>query len=178
MDTNYITTNQSKTLDITFRIAIAAGLKHKDPITTIAKELGFSRQTIHNEINRGMMDYRTSNLDDIKVYDPWKAQEVHNQSASYKGRMKKIDEYEELKTIIEENLKNGSSPEIVEHIIKSDDSLVNISAKTIYNYLDNKDLEVGNEVLPYKKGKKKHKVKVEKGTKPNGGVSIEKKLNL
>lgn len=50
MGSNYNNTIQSKTIDQIHRIIISKALSQKDNVTTIAKELGFSRQSIHKEI--------------------------------------------------------------------------------------------------------------------------------
>ena len=52
MTNYYFTTLDSKNIHFIHRSIIAKALKDGDSKTTIAKELGFSRQAIHNEIKK------------------------------------------------------------------------------------------------------------------------------
>lgn len=54
----YSTTIDSKNIQFLHRAIISKALNDNVPITKIAKELGFSRQTIHNEIARGTIEHK------------------------------------------------------------------------------------------------------------------------
>ncbi len=74
MTNYYSTTLDSKNIQFIQRGVIAKALKDGDSITSIAKELGFSRQAIHNEIKRGTIEQRKSDLTTYTIYDPYAAQ--------------------------------------------------------------------------------------------------------
>ncbi|MBP5551450.1 MAG: helix-turn-helix domain-containing protein [Bacilli bacterium] len=87
MSTYYSTSFSSKNIQFIHRAIIAKALKDGDTVTEIAKELHFSRQAIHSEIKRGTFDKLTSELDMVKVYDPYKAEYAHLSSQQFKGRL-------------------------------------------------------------------------------------------
>ena len=128
MSTYYSTTLDSKNIHFLHRSIIAKALNDGDSKTTIAKELGFSRQTIHNEIARGTVEHMKTDLtvEHMKtdltveyVYDPYAAQYKHNETAHWKGRLSKIDDCKELIKIIETGVKNKQSPEVIAHTINN-----------------------------------------------------------
>lgn len=63
------TTINSKNIQFLHRAIIAKVLNDNVPITKIAKKFGFSRQTIHNEIARGTIEHKKTNLTIEYVYD-------------------------------------------------------------------------------------------------------------
>lgn len=180
MDSTYNNILQSKTLDSMHRIIISKALFQNDSVTTIANELGFSRQTIHREIKRGTITKRNTDWTEIKCYDHYAAQYAHNAALSNRGRLSKIDDDKALMDFVIEHLKSKDSPEVIEALIKSNNAFnIKISAKSIYNWIYNGDLGLDNKVLPY--GKRKHRKahKQEKNViKPNGGQSIELRTNI
>ncbi len=56
MTNYYFNILDSKNIEFIQRGIIAKALKDGDSITSIAKELGFSRQAIHNEIKHGTIE--------------------------------------------------------------------------------------------------------------------------
>lgn len=180
MDSNYNNIIQSKTIDQMHRIIISKALAADDSISTIARELGFSRQSIHKEIKRGTIIKRNSDWSESTYYDHYAAQYKYVQSLSTRGRLSKIDDDKKLMYFVIEHLKAKESPEVIEDLIKKNNSLATkISAKTIYNWVYNGDLGLDYKVLPYGKRKPRKSHKQEKNViKPNGGESIELRPNI
>jgi transposase, IS30 family len=180
MDSTYNNTLQSKTIDSLHRIIISKALAQKDSVTTIANELGFSRQSIHKEIKRGIITKRNSDWTETTYYDCYAAQYAYNASLSNRGRLSKIDDDKALMDFVVEHLKAKNSPEVIESLISANSNFKSkISAKTIYNWVYNGDLGLDHKVLPY--GKRKHKKahkQEKKIAKPNGGESIELRSNI
>lgn len=175
MDSNYNNIIEAKTIAPIHRIIISKALNQKDSITTIAKELGFSRQTIHKEIKRGTIKKRNYDWTETVCYDLYAAQYAYDSSICNRGRLSKIDDDKALMDFVVEHLKAKESPEVIEALVKSNDAFkTKISAKTIYNWVYNGDLGLDHKVLPYGKRKCKRNHKKEKNViKPNGGESIE-----
>lgn len=74
------------------RYQLEAYLKTGKPKTWIAKEMGFCRQTIYNEICRGevwLVNTRRAPID-IKRYSADKAQQIHDYNQTAKGRPIKL----------------------------------------------------------------------------------------
>ena len=88
MNTTYTNILDTKNLGILHRLAIASALHQNDSITTISKELNFSRQTIHKEINRGTVTHRKTQLIDTLVYDPYAGQMQYDNALSKRGPTK------------------------------------------------------------------------------------------
>lgn len=69
MSCYYSTTINSKNIQFLHRAIIAKVLNDNVSITKIAKKFGFSRQTIHNEIARGTIEHKKTDLTIEYVYD-------------------------------------------------------------------------------------------------------------
>ena len=72
---------------------LEAYTRAKKPVAWIARELGFCRQTIYNEIHRGeyeCVEERHGYYYDIKRYSADKGQQVHDYNQTAKGRPLKI----------------------------------------------------------------------------------------
>src|SRR5574344_49701 len=123
MDSTYNNIIQSKTIDQMHRIIISKALSQKDSITTIANELGFSRQSIHKEINRGTITKRNSDWSETTYYDHYAAQYAYNASLSNRGRLSKIDDDKALMDFVIEHLQAKESPEVIEALIKNNDDI-------------------------------------------------------
>lgn len=174
----YSTTLDSRNIQYIHRGIIAKALKDGDTKTTIAKELGFSRQAIHNEIKRGTIEQIDTYLNKFYVYDPYAAQYAHEQAQHWKGRLSLIDDYKDLIPIIENGIKDKLSPEVIAHKInimfENGEISHTIAYKTIYNLIESDKLGVSSNDLLYgpKKHKKAHKQE-KTHEKPTGGESIE-----
>ena len=183
MSTYYSTSFSSKNIQFIHRAIIAKALKDGDTVSEIAKELHFSRQAIHSEIKRGTFDKLTSELDMVKVYDPYKAEYAHLSSQQFKGRLSILDDHPELKEIIEHKLSKKHSPEVIALEISKlyQDEAVSYKPcfKTIYNLINSHKLNVNEKWFIYKR-KKRNKAHKEEKTieKPNGGLSIDLRPNI
>lgn len=178
MTSYYSTTINKKNIDVICRVAISEGLKRKDSITEIARNLKFSRQAIHNEIRRGTIEQVKTDLTVYKKYDIYAAQYAHENAQANKGRLTLIDDYPELATIIEKKIKQKYSPEVIEFEIKKmyEENRISstISYKTIYNLVHSGRLRVRTSDLLYCKNRRNKKYKHEKTIeKPTGGESID-----
>ena len=183
MTNYYFTTKQTKNIEFIHRAIISKAIKDKDSITTIAKELGFSRQAIHNEIKRGTIEHRNSDYTTSLIYDPYAAQYAHQQAASWKGRLSIIDDYKDLIPVIEEGIKNKQSPEVISYQIRQmyerKEISHTISYKTIYNLIYSNKLNVTGKDLLYGPRRRRKAHKQEKvHEKPVGGESIEFRPNI
>ena len=86
------------------RIRLEEKLRYKAPIAQIARELGFSRQTIYNEIKRGTYSH-TIDYRDVKRYSAEKGQDIHEKGRQRKtGRGLKIGKDRALSAFLEEKI--------------------------------------------------------------------------
>jgi hypothetical protein len=81
MSCYYSTTIDSKNIQFLHRAIIAKSLNDNVPITKIAKELRFSRQTIHNKLACGTIEHKKTDLTIEYVYDPYSAQLRHKEAS-------------------------------------------------------------------------------------------------
>ena len=66
-------------------------------VTKIARKLGFCRQTIYNEIKRGLYMHRCDYWDEVR-YSADKAQQIHEYNQTAKGRPLKIGNDQDRKS--------------------------------------------------------------------------------
>ena len=180
MSSTYYNLNQSKNLGFIERYAIQCGIINKHSVSSIAKELGVSRQTIHNETKRGTTEILDTFLEKHTVYDSYLGQIKHDQCKHLKGRLSKIDDDANLMNYIIQRLEAKDSPEVIEWRLKNEFTFsTSVSARTIYNWVYNGTLGVPVNILPYAKKKRLKRFKREKSRiKPNGGQSIESRMDL
>ncbi len=177
MNSININTQNKKRIDFALRIAISEGLKHKDSITFIAKQLGFSRQAIYDELARGTREHMNYDLSITTFYDPYAAEYYHQKCSSFAGRIDKLDN--ELREIIISYLDKKYSPEVITHLIKTEyNGKYDICFKTIYNWINNNKLGFDKEAYIYKRKKNKKHKREKKLEKPTGGESIDYRLDL
>lgn len=108
----------------------------KMSVAAIAKELGFSRQTIYNELKVGayMHDY---GYYDRKQYSADKAQQIHDYNQSGKGRPEKIGNDHEYANFLESMiLESKYSPAAALAEARKQDFQTKICVGTLYNYID------------------------------------------
>ncbi len=172
-----------KNIQFLHRAIIAKSLNDNVPITKIAKELRFSRQTIHNEISCGTIEHKKTDLTIEYVYDPYAAQLKCEEASHWKGRLSKIDDCNELISIIENGIKDKMSSEVIAHYIQeqyNENKLTHtVCFKTIYNIIYSNKLGITSDDLLY--GPKKHKKapkQEKKHEKPQGGESIEPRPDI
>ena len=71
------------------RCQLEALYRNKIPVAEIARQLGFSRQTIYNELKRGMYLHNVEYME-VPRYSADKAQQIHRYIQTAKGRPLKI----------------------------------------------------------------------------------------
>ena len=118
------------------RIRLEEKLRYKVPIAQIARELGFSRRTIYNEIKRGTyphtIDYR-----DVDRYSAQKGQDIHDKRRQRKGRGLKIGKDRALSAFLEEKiLRDKCSPAVALELARREGFKTSICVQTLYNYID------------------------------------------
>ena len=118
------------------RIRLEEKLRYKVPIAQIARELGFSRQTIYNEIKRGRY------LHTIDYWDEWrysaeKGQDIYEKHRRNKGRGLKIGKDRALAAFLEEKmLREKCSPAVALELARREGFKTSICVQTLYNYID------------------------------------------
>lgn len=118
------------------------------PKAQIARQLGFSRKTIYNEIRRGEYEYELNGFIKLR-YSADKGQQIHDLNATAKGAPIKLGKQHEYAAYLENKiLKEKYSPAAAIAAAKKDGFEFNICRVTLYSYiskgiflhLTNKDL--------------------------------------
>lgn len=139
----------------------------------IAELLGKSERTIRREIKRGLTINLTSELEEIEVYSADIAQEKYEENLKAKGQELKIGSDINLVNKIEKMIKEEKkSPEVIEYEIKQE-GLLDITGRTIRNYIyDGNVFNLTEEDMIYKKKhKRKNKNKrIAKHTPPEKSI--------
>lgn len=119
------------------RIRLEEKLRYKVPIAQIARELGFSRRTIYNEIKRGTY-YHTEDYRDVKRYSAEKGQDIHEKGRQRKtGRGLKIGKDRALAAFLEDQiLRKKCSPAVALELARREGFKTSICVQTLYNYID------------------------------------------
>lgn len=143
----------------------------------IAHHLGRSRRTIERELKRGEVEHRQSDWRMKTVYNAERAQDVHELSASVKGPQMKIDRNREMEKYIRKRIREKDSPAVIAERMKKEGVAECVCAKTIYNYIDKKEIAgVSNDDLWEKTLRSKGKRKKVRAVKPHPRRnSIEKR---
>lgn len=154
------------------RMFISIRLKDKWSVADIAKELGFTKKTIYNEIKRAKYIHRNSDWTEEERYNPQKAQEDYEWKQSSKGSKLKIGTDFKLALFIENMIvKHKYSPAAVLMYIKQNNLKFATEIKsvnTIYSYIKkNVFYTLTPEYLP-RKGKRKKKRIVKQGKRQHG----------
>lgn len=137
------------------RIRLETLLDEKRSVSYIARKLGFSRQTIYNEIRRGEYLHNCGYYDKRR-YSAQRGQAAHDYNQTAKGRPLKIGNdhafaaYIEYKIIVDR-----FSPAAALASAKRYPFQTSICVNTLYNYIDKKVFyELGNKHLWEKRKKK------------------------
>lgn len=137
------------------RYQIEAYLKSGLSYDEIAEKIGRSSRTIRREIKRGTILLSNTHLKEYSVYCPDHAQLKYEENKSRKGTRAKIFQDPELREYLAQKvLIEKYSPEAVLAEIKRENRQfkIKVSARTIFNYIQNGVLE-DNEIkeTPLKK---------------------------
>ena len=118
------------------RIRLEEKLRYKVPVAQIARELGFSRQTIYNEIKRGTYSH-TVDYRDVKRYSAEKGQDIYEKHRRNKGRNLKIGKDRALAAFLEDKmLRDKCSPAVALELARRAGFKTSICVQTLYNYID------------------------------------------
>lgn len=177
---NYTTKNKIfKHLNFEKRKIIEELLSDNVPKTKIAKILHISRSTLYDEIKRGTVIQRNSDLTEYTKYFAETGQAVYEQNRKNCRKPYKIVEAMEFIEYAEEQiLTNKMSPDTLCGRAKMTNQFSKIvCTKTLYNYIDLGLLRVKNIDLPLrvKLNKKAHRVRQNRRIL---GESIEKRNEI
>lgn len=123
------------------RYQLEALRRARVPVSQIARQLGFSRQTIYNEIRRGSYIHTCEYYDEIR-YSADKGQQIHEYNQTAKGRPLKIGNNLEYANFLEETMlskeepRKRCSPAAALELAKRKGFTVHICATTLYSYID------------------------------------------
>ena len=118
------------------RIRLETLLREKRSVAYIAGKLGFSRQTIYNEIKRGSYMH-TRDYWDEQRYSAQKAQQATDYAQTAKGRPLKIGNDHAYATYLEQKiLRDRFSPGAALAAARKEGFETSISINTLYSYID------------------------------------------
>lgn len=141
------------------RLQLEALSRAKIPVTQIARQLGFSRQTIYNEIRRGAVTLIRKPFGieiDVVEYSADKAQQIHDYNQTAKGRPLKIGNDHQYAAFLEHKiLKDKYSPAAALAAAREAGFKTSVCRITLYSYIEKGVfLRLTNKHL-WEKGKKK-----------------------
>lgn len=153
-----------RNMTYTDRVRLEEALRHRVPAAEIARELGCSRQTIYNEMERGSYMHNVEYAYE-KRYSAAKGQMIHIQRQQNKGRPLKIGNDIAYANFLEEKMLSRSdrrrrcSPAVALQLAKREGFETEVCVATLYSYIDKGVfLELTNKDLwekPKRKPKKK-----------------------
>lgn len=123
------------------RYQLEALRRAKIPVSQIARQLGFSRQTIYNELKRGQYTHTCEYYDEIR-YSADKAQQIHDYNQTAKGRPLKIGKHRDYAAFLEEAMlsredpRKRCSPAAALELARRKGFTISICLVTLYSYID------------------------------------------
>lgn len=141
------------------RLQLEALSRAKIPVAQIARQLGFSRQTIYNELRRGATELirRIGGYDkDVIEYSADKAQQIHDYNQTAKGRPLKIGSDHKYAEFLEKKIVDKKySPAAALAAAKAAGFKTSVCRITLYSYIEKGVfLRLTNKDL-WEKGRKK-----------------------
>lgn len=127
------------------RLQLEALHRARVPVAQIARQMGFCRQTIYNELKRGAYDCikQVNGIErDVVWYSADKAQQIHDYNQTAKGRPLKIGndhayaEFLEQTIMSKKNPKKRYSPAAALELAKRKGFTLTICVSTLYSYID------------------------------------------
>lgn len=122
------------------RIRLEEKLEHGDSVARIAEEMGFSKQTIYNEMKRGAYSRtveRHGYYREETHYSADKAQQIHDYNQTAKGRPLKIGhDYAYAEYLERKIIQDRYSPAAALAAARSAGHQTQICVTTLYNYID------------------------------------------
>lgn len=122
------------------RLQLEALHRAKVPVSKIAAQLGFSRQTIYNELQRGMYLHEYKWYEE-KRYSADKAQQLHDYNQTAKGRPLKIGsdrayaDFLESKMLSREDKRKRYSPAAALAAARAEGFQTAVCVTTLYSYI-------------------------------------------
>ena len=160
------------------RYIIETMLQDGKKVKDISIRLNRHVSTIYNEIKRGTVILKDSNLKDYEKYCADVGQRKQIENSHNKGISLKIGNDYNTVNLIESLVKDKRySPYAVSVVLKQNDSLTNLCTTTIYSYIHNGlFLNISNNDLSYKVSVKKQKEETKRPCyKKLGAKSIEER---
>ena len=118
------------------RIKMETMLRCRVPAAQIARELGFCRQTIYNEIRRGTYMHTTDYRDEPR-YSADKGEAIHRKAMQNRGRELKIGNDIEYANYLERKmLQDKYSPAAALAEARKAGFTTSLCVQTVYNYID------------------------------------------
>ncbi|MBQ0037636.1 MAG: IS30 family transposase [Clostridiales bacterium] len=138
------------------RFQLEAMYRNKIPVADIARQLGFCRQTIYNELRRGFYIHTCDLYDEVR-YSADKAQQIHDYNQTSKGRPLKIGCDHDYADFLERKiLTDRFSPAAALAAARSAGFKTSICVSTLYSYISKYVfLHLTNKDLWYKPKRKK-----------------------
>ena len=139
--------------------------RNRIPVSEIARQLGFCRQTIYDELKRGAYIHTCPYWDEVR-YSADKAQQVHDYNQTAKGRPLKIGSDREYADFLEEKMlgvqedgkidrRKRYSPAAALAVARKENFRTSVCVSTLYSYITKRVfLHLTNKDL-WEKGKKK-----------------------
>lgn len=146
------------------RYIIETMLKDGKGVKEIALRLNRHVNTIYGEIRRGTVELMDTSLKPYTVYKADVGQRIQNERSHNKGiDLKLKNDYETAAYIEKMVLEYRYSPYAVAVSLQCSDKLMNLSFKTLYNYIHNDVfLNISDENLTYKVSKKTEREKLKR----------------
>lgn len=159
------------------RYVIEQMLNAKQEKAAIAAVIGCTIKTLDREIKRGTWQHLNGETYEYENVYSWDvAQRKHDENGKNKGRYAKINDAPELRKYLETQIKKHKySPEAALMKAKEEGLSVGITVKTLYNNIDNGEINVSRKDLLRKDGWKQDKTKPRKASNNLKGESIDKR---
>lgn len=128
MKQHYMTKDERQQLEALYTAGI--------PVAQIARQLGFCRQTIYNEIKRGLYVHTCDWWDEVR-YSAQKGQQKHDYRQTAKGRPLKIGRERAYAAFLEERMvRDRYSPAAALAAARKAGFSISICTATLYSYID------------------------------------------
>ena len=176
---NNINKRKFKHINFEQRKLIEQLLSDKMPKTQIARFLHISRSTLYEEIKRGTVIQRNSNLTEYTKYFAQTGQAAYEQNRKNSRKpLKMADAAEFIKYAEKQILTNKMSPDVICGRAKAKNLFEKtVCTKTLYNYIDLGILKVKNIDLPLRVKLNKKTRKIRKNRRILG-ESIENRPDI
>lgn len=127
---HYMTRDERQQLEALYTAGI--------PVAKIARQLGFCRQTIYNEIKRGLYTHTCDWWDELR-YSADKGQQIHDYMQTGKGRQLKIGSDRAYAEYLEQKIIHDHySPAAALAKARAEGFTTAVCVSTLYHYIDQK----------------------------------------